>query len=106
MYTQSLMPGHVMEFWQVPNSKNPPENDGKNGALYIFVIYGPNTADYFGRFPVRRNIVKGHENRVEIDKDPIFVGETIEAARGAIPPRKKLVDRQSSDDPVILETWL
>lgn len=86
----------------VPNDANPEPGDGN--AIHLYVVYGPGTLDYPGRHVVRRQVVK--RGRVEVDRDPMAVVATLEAARAAVPPGLHRLGRQADDDAVILESWI
>ena len=73
--------------------------------LPIYVITGPNTKDFPGRFTVRRQQV-GRDMTVYIDKEPIGHGLTLEEARKLIPEGLSRLNRDPNDDPVIVESWL
>lgn len=70
-------------------------------AFTIWTVY-KNPKDYPNNFVVRRwtfesGEPKGHECRL---------ADTLEEARNLVPPLKTRLDRQTNDDPVIVENWL
>jgi hypothetical protein len=80
-----------------------PEQELEIGAaLEMFTIYR-HPSDYPDKFVVRRFLVTDKPNP---DKTPCAVCNNLNDARAAIPFGMVCVDRQPSDDPVIIETWL
>lgn len=74
----------------------------------IVVIYA-SPSDYPGLHVAREFFPFGVSGYVFVKTQPLFVGETIEAARGAVTdayPQLCRADRHPGDDPAIVEVWL
>lgn len=78
--------------------------EGEVGAGYLtlYVIYD-HPKDFPNHFVVRRNHVNGTYRVVD---SFCHVVDTIEQARECIPQGLYRFDRDESDDPVIVETWM
>jgi hypothetical protein len=72
-------------------------------AIVHFAIYN-NPRDYPGQFVVRRWFIGRGELLRELA--PYAVTGTLEAARAAVPPGMYRLDRDASDDAVIVEVWI
>lgn len=70
--------------------------------MNMYVVY-QNPSDYPGRFVVRKWTVTAAGPVA--GNEPIFVGETLQGARDAIPRGLIATRRCEEDDPVILEVW-
>jgi hypothetical protein len=72
-------------------------------ALEMYVIY-QRPRDYPEHFVMRRWAIAG--GAAEADKDYFVLAETLDQARQSVPPYCVRLERDPSDDPVIVETWL
>lgn len=77
--------------------------------LEIYAVYRY-PSDYPDKFVVRRWRVKPPhvatgEERIEYEKFPCAVVDTLQAARAAIPEGLAYLPRTPDEDPAILETW-
>lgn len=71
--------------------------------LTIWVIYF-NPRDHPGKFVLRgQDAVQGGGVQPHLEA---FVGDSLEEVRQALPPGLVWMPRHSSDDPVIVETWI
>lgn len=68
-----------------------------------FVIY-EKPKDFPDKFVVRRFVIAGPEPAP--DKEPWAVVDTLEAARKKVPWGQYRIERDPSDDPVIVESWI
>jgi hypothetical protein len=81
-------------------------SDPREAVLVIWTITY-NTLDHPGRY-----VVHGHDvldGTTRPHAEPIFVGEsggTLEDARRMIPRGSVCMQRDPSDDPVIVESWI
>lgn len=73
------------------------------GDLPMWTVY-ENPSDYPGKFVVRQFAIRGGVALVA--SRPTVVCETLEEARGHVPPGKCMIPRSVGDDPVIVEVWL
>lgn len=74
----------------------------KTDALRMFTVYS-NPKDFPGKFVVRGWTCV---NPPVADPDPLVISDTLGAARSAIPAGLTRMDRQTADDPAIVEVWL
>lgn len=89
--------------YKVPAATNPEPGDGK--SIHLYVVYGPNTSDFPGKYLIRRQVAKNNRT-IEIDEEVFAFGDSLEDVRKKVPTGKHRLERDPSDDPVILETWL
>lgn len=80
-----------------------PEQFSRINRMNIYVITGTNTTDFPGLYTVRRHVIGA--GTVTPDRI-IGHAKTLEEARKLVPPGLSRIDRDQSDDPVILECWL
>jgi hypothetical protein len=71
--------------------------------LPIVVIY-ENPLDYPGKFVARRQWASA--GRVEVEPEPLIVGDSLTEVRGVIPDGMVCLDRDPSDEPQIVECWV
>jgi hypothetical protein len=60
-----------------------------------------NPSDNPGKFTARP-----HSTRANAPCDFVLVSDTLDAVRGLLPPGLVRLPRDTSDDPVIVETWI
>jgi len=71
----------------------------------LYTVYRP-SKEFPRSFVVRRWRIKGPDP-VLIDKGlPLIIAPTAEDARKAIPPGRVRIERDESDDPAVLESWI
>lgn len=63
-----------------------------------------NPRDFPGQYVTRRWVAVGGEPIN--DPEPLYVGQSLQAAREVIPWDACCMNRQPDDDPVVLETWI
>ena len=89
----------------VPNEQNVVD---PRRSTVLYIVFGPSTSDYPGRFIVRRQVIRGGE--IWIDADPTEVADSLEDARATIPGIETLTrvvyDDSPEEDPNIVESWL
>lgn len=68
-------------------------------SLEMFVVYR-NPRDFPGKVVVRRFVIGDAP-----DKQPHFVGDSVEAARATLPRNLVCCRRDRSDEKQIVETW-
>jgi hypothetical protein len=73
-----------------------------NYELEMFVIY-ENAQDYPAKFVVRRFVI---ENDMAIPTNLHWIGETLEEARKSLPPHCARLERDTNDEPQIVESWI
>jgi hypothetical protein len=71
--------------------------------LWLWAIY-EHPKDYPGKYVVRRCVVVPEGPRHALIPD--LVCDTLEEARGGMPPGLFNLGRKEADDPVIVETWI
>ena len=75
----------------------------RRARLSMLVIY-EDPKDYPGKVVGRwHHILPGC---TEIDREPAFVVDTLDAARAEVPSWLHCLSRHPEDDPVIVETWI
>jgi len=74
-----------------------------DGDLYNFVIY-ENPSDCPGKFVVRQFTIAN--GLLAANDAPLIVCNSLDEARKAIPKGLICFQRDTTDDPVIVETWM
>lgn len=72
------------------------------GSIWAYTIY-ERPADYPDKFVLRAWLV---EKGSVTAYDPVGLADTLEGARALVPLGRERIPRVSSDDPVIVESWL
>lgn len=72
-------------------------------TIPIYVIYD-HPKDYPNHWAVRMQTPVGG-GKILFDRN-VFLFETLEAARAALPPGLTHIPREEADDPKIFESWL
>lgn len=83
-------------------SMQPPPPDRPQG----WTIYR-NPLDAPGQYVTRRwSVMQNGSTQVRHDRIALYVGASLEAARDAVPPGAVCLGRHSTDDLVVVETWI
>lgn len=72
-------------------------------ALAVFTVYR-NPSDHPGCIVVRRFTV--HANGPRADREPLYVGDSLDEARAHIPLGLICFTRDEGDDVAVLESWM
>lgn len=75
----------------------------KNDSLPMYVIYW-NPSDYPRQFVVRRFDIH-NDGTATVERSPRAVVNSLATARENVPPGLVCINRETADDPVIIETW-
>jgi len=77
-------------------------------AIHFWVIY-ENPSDYPGKFVVRKHSVRLKEGTKDTEiviAPDCSLHNTLDDARGAVPPFLYRLGRQEGDDPCIADVWM
>lgn len=73
-------------------------------VLTLWVIYD-RPKDYPNSFVLRRQYVD-RNNLIWADRNPVAIGDALEAIRTLIPVELHNMNRMPNDDPAIAEVWI
>jgi hypothetical protein len=75
-----------------------------NGGVFVLYTGYENPRDFPGQFVVRRWLADA--GGVKCERRPFALGSTLESVRRLLPAGLHCLPRATTDDPVIVETWV